>query len=49
MNHGEFVAVIGPSGAGKSSLLAVAGALAAPTSGQVSVLGNDLTVLFFVS
>lgn len=45
VNHGEFVAVIGPSGAGKSSLLAVAGALAAPTSGQVSVLGNDLTEL----
>ncbi|TQM96146.1 putative ABC transport system ATP-binding protein [Ornithinimicrobium humiphilum] len=39
---GEFVAVIGPSGAGKSSLLAVAGALAAPTSGDVFALGQDL-------
>ena len=39
---GEFVAVIGPSGAGKSSLLAVAGALTAPTSGDVQVLGEDL-------
>ncbi|QDO87979.1 ABC transporter ATP-binding protein [Ornithinimicrobium ciconiae] len=42
---GEFVAVIGPSGAGKSSLLAVAGALAAPTSGHVEVLGQDLASL----
>lgn len=39
---GEFVAVIGPSGAGKSSLLAVAGALASPTSGTVEVLGQNL-------
>ena len=42
---GEFVAVIGPSGAGKSSLLAVAGALAAPTSGEVRVMGEDLVAL----
>lgn len=39
---GELVAVVGPSGAGKSSLLAVAGALATPTSGDVQVLGEDL-------
>ncbi|MEX3566868.1 ABC transporter ATP-binding protein, partial [Micrococcus endophyticus] len=42
---GEFVAVIGPSGAGKSSLLAVAGALATPTSGSVEVQGQDLAAL----
>lgn len=42
---GEFVAVTGPSGAGKSSLLAVAGALATPTSGTVEVLGQDLAGL----
>ncbi len=42
---GELVAVVGPSGAGKSSLLAVAGALAAPTSGEVRVLGEDLNAL----
>ena len=42
---GEFLAVIGPSGAGKSSLLAVAGALTAPTAGQVQSLGEDLADL----
>lgn len=45
VSPGEFVAVIGPSGAGKSSLLAVAGALAAPTTGTVEVLGQDLAAL----
>lgn len=42
---GELVAIIGPSGAGKSSLLAVAGALAAPTAGDVQVLGQDLAAV----
>ena len=42
---GELVAVVGPSGSGKSSLLAVAGALTAPTRGQVSVAGVDLAEL----
>ncbi|WP_433393633.1 ABC transporter ATP-binding protein [Micromonospora sp. KLBMP9576] len=41
---GEFVAVVGPSGAGKSSLLAVAGGLTVPTSGQVALAGRDMTV-----
>ena len=42
---GELVAVVGPSGSGKSSLLAVAGALTAPTRGQVFVAGVDLAEL----
>ncbi|MFZ3453394.1 ABC transporter ATP-binding protein [Arthrobacter sp. 7Tela_A1] len=42
---GELVAVVGPSGAGKSSLLAVAGALATPDSGLVTVNGTDLSSL----
>jgi len=45
VDPGELVAVVGPSGAGKSSLLAVAGALATPDSGRVSVNGTDLSTL----
>lgn len=39
---GELLAVVGPSGAGKSSLLAVAGGLTRPDSGDVRVGGSDL-------
>ncbi|MFF5257844.1 ABC transporter ATP-binding protein [Actinomadura viridis] len=40
---GELVAVVGPSGAGKSTLLAVAGGLARPDGGTVTVAGHDMT------
>ena len=36
---GKMVAVMGPSGSGKSTLLTIAGALEAPTTGEVSVAG----------
>jgi putative ABC transport system ATP-binding protein len=42
---GELLAVVGPSGSGKSSLLAVAGALASPSSGSVRIEDIDLTGL----
>ncbi|MCD4525314.1 ABC transporter ATP-binding protein [Nocardioides sp. cx-173] len=42
VSAGELVAIVGPSGSGKSSLLAVAGALTAPTSGSVRLGGLDL-------
>ncbi len=42
---GELVAVMGPSGSGKSSLRTIAGSLEEPTSGQVLVMGADLTHL----
>jgi putative ABC transport system ATP-binding protein len=45
VRRGELVAVMGPSGSGKSSLLTIAGSLEEPASGQVLVMGTDLTDL----
>jgi ABC-type lipoprotein export system ATPase subunit len=42
---GETVAVLGPSGSGKSTLLAVVAGLLRPTSGQVYVGGDDMTLM----
>lgn len=40
---GEFVAVMGPSGCGKSTLLHLLGGLLSPTSGKISIGGEDLS------
>lgn len=40
---GELVAIMGPSGSGKSTLLNLLGALDLPTSGQISIHGQDLS------
>ena len=42
---GEFAAIVGPSGTGKSTLLTIMGALLHPTSGTITLAGQELTRL----
>ena len=42
---GRFAFVVGPSGSGKSTLLYLMGALDRPTSGTITVEGQDLTTM----
>lgn len=41
LSAGENVAVLGPSGSGKSTLLSIAGTLDTPSSGRVTLDGQD--------
>jgi putative ABC transport system ATP-binding protein len=43
--NGDFVAITGPSGSGKSTLANIIGGLDKPTSGTVTVNGQDLSHL----
>jgi putative ABC transport system ATP-binding protein len=45
IGRGEFVVMTGPSGSGKTTLLTLVGALRSLQSGQIDVLGNDLSKL----
>ncbi len=45
IERGEFVAIVGPSGSGKSTLFNILGGLAPPSSGTVSLNGQDLAKL----
>ena len=45
VKKGEFVAVVGQSGSGKSTLLHLLGAMDYPTSGTLTVDGQDVFAL----
>ena len=45
LDEGKFVVILGPSGAGKSTLLNLLGGLDTPTSGNITVCGNDISKL----
>ncbi len=45
VHQGEFIALMGPSGSGKSTLLHLMAAMDRPTSGKISVFGQDLQSL----
>jgi putative ABC transport system ATP-binding protein len=45
IRRGEFIAVMGPSGSGKSTLLNVLGGLDRPSSGKITVEGQEITAL----
>ncbi len=42
IEKGQFVSIMGPSGCGKSTLLYLLGGLDEPTSGNISILGQDI-------
>lgn len=45
IDAGDFVAFMGPSGSGKTTLLNLLGGLDVPTTGSVSVAGDEITRL----
>ncbi len=45
VSQGESIAIVGPSGSGKSTLLNIIGALDRPTSGSVTLAGQNLAEL----
>lgn len=45
VEEGEFVAFMGPSGSGKTTLLNLLGGLDLPSSGSITVAGDEITAL----
>ncbi|MEW6337995.1 MAG: ABC transporter ATP-binding protein [Acidobacteriota bacterium] len=45
VDEGDFVAFMGPSGSGKTTLLNLLGGLDVPTSGSISVAGDEITAM----
>jgi putative ABC transport system ATP-binding protein len=45
ISAGDTVSIVGPSGAGKSTLMMIVGGLESASSGQVQVVGHDLSAL----
>ena len=45
VDAGEFIAFMGPSGSGKTTLLNLLGGLDVPSSGTVSVAGDEITAM----
>src|SRR5467141_3177273 len=43
VEKGEFIAFMGPSGSGKTTLLNLLGGLDVPTSGSITVAGDEIT------
>ena len=45
ISRGDFVSIVGPSGSGKTTLLNLFGALDSATSGELSILGRQVSTM----